>query len=232
MKSFLQTQYGFPGNFDSTSVMVLTDEPANQNSVFFPTRANILTAMHWLVSDAQSGDSLFIHYSGHGGYRRAIGKLSESDGYDETIYPVDYQLMGPVVDDDLCSILVKNLKPGVQLTALFDSCHSGTVLDLPFMYDPDGATVPQRPPLPPISLPGGGFNIPCLTPLTSRAFGGCFSTDRSVVDEREIIVEENERDWRESGAQVFMFSGCKDDQVSADACNISTCRYRVIPLQV
>jgi hypothetical protein len=31
-----------------------------------PTRRNILNALGWLVSDAQPGDSLFFHYSGHG----------------------------------------------------------------------------------------------------------------------------------------------------------------------
>lgn len=32
-----------------------------------PTRQNILEAMAWLVSGAQPNDSLFFHYSGHGG---------------------------------------------------------------------------------------------------------------------------------------------------------------------
>lgn len=215
MKSFLQAQYGFPGQFDTASLMVLTDEPANQNSVFFPSRANILAALRWLVADNQSGDSLFIHYSGHGGYRRSIGKQNESDGYDETIYPADFQKTGPIVDDDLCSILVDNLKDGVRLTALFDSCHSGTVLDLPFMYSPDGSLVPQRPHLPPSAPPP--FSIPCFK---TRTFGACFTGSREV-DDREIVVEENEQQWRESGAHVFMFSGSKDDEVSTDACNIS-----------
>ena len=32
-----------------------------------PTRANILSGIRWLTKDAQPGDSLFLHYSGHGG---------------------------------------------------------------------------------------------------------------------------------------------------------------------
>ena len=33
-----------------------------------PTHDNILAAMEWLSEGASQGDSLFLHYSGHGGY--------------------------------------------------------------------------------------------------------------------------------------------------------------------
>lgn len=31
-------------------------------------------------------------------------------------------------------IMVQPLPAGVRLTAIFDSCHSGTALDLPYIY--------------------------------------------------------------------------------------------------
>jgi len=31
-----------------------------------PTKKNILSALKWLVKDAAPGDSLFMHFSGHG----------------------------------------------------------------------------------------------------------------------------------------------------------------------
>jgi len=34
--------------------------------------------------------------------------------------------------------MVKPLPTGCRLTALFDSCHSGTVLDLPYIYQANG----------------------------------------------------------------------------------------------
>lgn len=34
--------------------------------------------------------------------------------------------------------MVKPLPRGCRLTAIFDSCHSGTALDLPFVYDTTG----------------------------------------------------------------------------------------------
>jgi hypothetical protein len=35
-------------------------------------------------------------------------------------------------------IMVKPLPMGCRLTGLFDACHSGTVLDLPYIYSPHG----------------------------------------------------------------------------------------------
>ena len=39
---------------------------------------------------------------------------------------------------DLHKILVKHLPPGVRLTVVFDSCHSGTAMDLPYVYNENG----------------------------------------------------------------------------------------------
>src|ERR1700753_2647834 len=33
---------------------------------------------------------------------------------------------------------VSSLRPGVRLTAIFDSCHSGSALDLPYVYSTQG----------------------------------------------------------------------------------------------
>ena len=52
----------------------------------------------------------------------------------ETIMPVDFQQSGHITDDDIHDILVKPLPAGVRLTAIFDSCHSQTVMDLPYVY--------------------------------------------------------------------------------------------------
>lgn len=35
-------------------------------------------------------------------------------------------------------IMVRPLPPGCRLTALYDSCHSGTALDLPYVYSTEG----------------------------------------------------------------------------------------------
>jgi hypothetical protein len=43
-----------------------------------------------------------------------------------------------ITDDDLHKIMVAPLPQGCRFIAIFDSCHSGTVLDLPYTYNPDG----------------------------------------------------------------------------------------------
>ena len=40
----------------------------------------------------------------------------------------------PIIDDELKTIIQQNLKPNVTLFAMFDSCFSGSVLDLRYQY--------------------------------------------------------------------------------------------------
>lgn len=57
-------------------------------------------AARWLTIDNRPGDSLFFHYSGHGG--RQIDRSGiEEDGYDETILPLDFETAGQIVDDEV-----------------------------------------------------------------------------------------------------------------------------------
>ena len=48
------------------NIHILTDDqndPSHQ-----PTKENILREIRWLVGGASPGDSLFFHFSGHGGF--------------------------------------------------------------------------------------------------------------------------------------------------------------------
>ncbi|CAE6422905.1 unnamed protein product [Rhizoctonia solani] len=63
----------------------------------------------------------------------------EYDGMDESICPTDYETAGVLVDDELHELLVKPLPEGAGLTALFDSCHSGSVLGVSRQYETSGA---------------------------------------------------------------------------------------------
>ncbi|KAL6302949.1 peptidase C14, caspase domain-containing protein [Sparassis latifolia] len=122
-------------NYKAEDIVLLTDDSHNPRQK--PTRANILNAMHWLVQSAHKHDSLFLHYSGHGGQVKDIDG-DEIDGLDEVIFPADYRTTGHLTDDLLHTVLVKPLPAGCRLTAIFDSCHSGSVLDLPYEYHSDG----------------------------------------------------------------------------------------------
>ncbi|KAL3898449.1 MAG: hypothetical protein SGCHY_002732 [Lobulomycetales sp.] len=116
--------------WQETDMRVLTRAPSSKAN---PTRREILAGIQWLVSGATTGDSLFLYYYGHGGRTRDFNG-GEDDGMDEAIFPADYQSSGPIVDDDLFTLLCQSLPKGARLTALFDSIHSGSILDLPYTY--------------------------------------------------------------------------------------------------
>ncbi|KAK0431431.1 caspase domain-containing protein [Armillaria borealis] len=128
IRNFLIRFWGYK----EEDIVMLTDDSTNPRQQ--PTRRNMIDAMLWLVKDAQPNDSLFFHYSGHGGQTRDKDG-DEVDGYDEVIFPIDFKQNGHIVDDEMHLIMVKSLPTGCRLTALFDCCHSGTALDLPYYYD-------------------------------------------------------------------------------------------------
>ncbi|GLB36836.1 putative caspase domain containing protein [Lyophyllum shimeji] len=131
VRDFLTSHWGY----QSGDIVILTDDSKNPRQQ--PTRQNMLDAMRWLVKNAQPNDSLFFHYSGHGGQTKDLNG-DEIDGWDEVIYPVDFKKSGHIIDDEMHDIMVKPLPAGCRLTALFDSCHSGTALDLPYIYSSHG----------------------------------------------------------------------------------------------
>ena len=77
-------------------MVILTDDQANSTAQ--PTRANIIRGCQWLVEAARPDDSLFLHFSGHGGQTEDLDG-EEEDGLDETIYPVDFKTSGMIVDE-------------------------------------------------------------------------------------------------------------------------------------
>ncbi|KAK9051485.1 hypothetical protein SSX86_028112 [Deinandra increscens subsp. villosa] len=126
MKHLLVTKFQFP----ESSIVMLTEEETDPSRI--PTGRNMRAALSWLINGCQSGDSLLFHFSGHGSNQRNRNG-DEIDGYDETLLPLDFETDGMIVDDEINSMIVKPLPHGVRLHAIIDSCHSGTVLDLPWL---------------------------------------------------------------------------------------------------
>eukprot|EP00994_Dinema_validum_P007182 NODE_574_length_1536_cov_108.625420_g419_i0.p1 GENE.NODE_574_length_1536_cov_108.625420_g419_i0~~NODE_574_length_1536_cov_108.625420_g419_i0.p1 ORF type:complete len:440 (+),score=96.12 NODE_574_length_1536_cov_108.625420_g419_i0:54-1373(+) len=136
-------------------IRVMVDDP--RVSAEMPTYQNILTGFQWLVQGAAPGDSLFLHYSGHGGQMRDDNG-DEHDGQDETVVPVDYKTAGQMRDDVVHNALVVPLPEGVQLTVIMDCCHSGTILDLPHKFEANaGNLAAAETPAPSAVVPFGGF---------------------------------------------------------------------------
>jgi hypothetical protein len=129
-KEYIMAIHGF----EEDNITVLMDDGEHES----PNRDNILAAYRKLVADSEPGDAIFCHYSGHGAKIKDDDFGEEEDGYDETLVPVDYNSAGMVRDDDIYDILVKPLPDGVHMVCLFDCCHSGTVMDLPYIFKADG----------------------------------------------------------------------------------------------
>ncbi|KAM5501342.1 Ca(2+)-dependent cysteine protease [Microsporum canis] len=207
MSNYLSQSYGYARQ----DMVLLTDD--QQNPMSQPTKANILRAMHWLVKDARANDSLFFHYSGHGGQTADLDG-DEEDGNDEVIYPVDFRTAGHIVDDEMHRIMVQPLVPGVRLTAIFDSCHSGSALDLPFIYSTQGVLKEPN-----LAKEAGQGLLGVVSAYARGDMGGMMS---GAVDLFKKATRGDEsfkkaRQTRTSPADVIMWSGSKDVQTSADA---------------
>jgi len=200
--------------YDEGDIVILTDD--QHQMVKVPMRENIIKAIGWLVKDARPNDSLFFHYSGHGSQQKDTDG-DEEDGIDETIVPLDFEKNGMIVDDELHARLVTPLPPGTRLTALFDSCHSGSVLDLPYTYSTKG--VLKEPNL--AEEAGQGLLQTAMAYMKGdnagvmRGVTGLFKLATSGGSNSQAY--EKTKRTKTSPADVVMFSGSKDDQTSADA---------------
>ncbi|CAO3589967.1 unnamed protein product [Absidia cylindrospora] len=211
VKTFLTSLY----NFRPEDMVVLTDD--QKESRFIPTRQNIISGMQWLVANARPNDSFFFHYSGHGGSVKDTDG-DEDDGYDETIYPVDHDrypgTSGQIVDDEMNAIMVQRLPRGCRLTAIFDSCHSGTALDLPYVYSTKGAIKEQN-----LFKDAGSGLLKAGMSYATGNVGGAISSLMSIGN--KVITgkkaDQRLKQFKGTEADVISFSGCRDDQTSADA---------------
>ncbi|KAF1950239.1 hypothetical protein CC80DRAFT_456012 [Byssothecium circinans] len=207
MSAYLNSHFGYKRE----DMVTLTDDQHNPMSQ--PTKSNILRAMHWLVKDARPNDSLFFHYSGHGGQTKDLDG-DEDDGYDEVIYPVDFRTAGHIVDDEMHRIMVQSLQPGVRLTAIFDSCHSGSALDLPYLYSTSGVLKEPN-----LAKEAGQGLLGIVSSYARQDISGMLSNAGSLfkkVTQGDSVYKKNLR-TKTSPADVIMWSGSKDTQTSADA---------------
>lgn len=99
-------------------------EPRDQ----WPTYAQIVAAFRRLTRLAQSGDHIYIHYSGHGGRTPTkFPDLKGLQGLDEALVPTD---IGDATarylrDVELAHLLEGMVDKGLLVTLVLDSCHSG-----------------------------------------------------------------------------------------------------------
>ncbi|KAF8705336.1 Peptidase C14, partial [Rhizoctonia solani] len=197
--------------FRKENIVKLTDDTTETHS--FPTKENIISAMLWLVEDAKPGDSLFFHFSGHGGQTEDLSG-EEIDSYDEVIYPVDFEQNGYIVDDVIHDLIVRPLPAGCRLTALFDCSHSGTSLDLPYVYTSRGKV---KEPSRWVDIGQGLRNAGRSTIRGDmkgmiKGFGNMFNSETSFQKRAVRYAKKT----RASPADVVAWAACKDFEKSDD----------------
>lgn len=148
--------------------------------------------------------------AGHGGQTKDLDG-DEDDGYDEVIYPVDFRQTGHITDDEMHRIMVRPLQAGVRLTAIFDSCHSGTALDLPYIYSTQGILKEPN-----LAKEAGQGLLGVISSYSQGDLGGVASNIFGFIKKAANGDEVRERNLRTktSPADVVMWSGSKDDQTS------------------
>ena len=225
MAEFLHYK-GYPSD-QRSQVIMRDDRQTDPRGPYFPTGKNMLTAMHWLVSEPNTCN--FLHYSGHGSQVKDPDGDRDS-GFDDTIVPVDFEKMGQLDSDKLHRTIVSALPANSTLFVIFDCCHSGSAIELPFVYrsDADGnvsmmdnvkmgmGLLSEA-----SSLISGGFTMDKLV-HAKGLFAGAntfFKQLQHSGEEQEEGVGEEQfvEDWKSEHKFVTMYSGCRDDQTSADA---------------
>jgi hypothetical protein len=89
------------------------------------TRQGIETALERLLANSRPGDTVVIHYAGHGTQLPDLNQ-DEGDGFDEAWVPYDYMSGEFFIDDDQGRLFDRYRTAGIELVLFTDCCHSGT----------------------------------------------------------------------------------------------------------
>jgi hypothetical protein len=179
-----------------TSTTLLTQDGTSQA---------VLEALRRSAAELESGDTLLLTYSGHGGQIPDTNS-DEADVQDETWVLFDRQ----VLDDELYAAY-SNFAAGVRIAVFSDSCHSGTVTRVG----------------PPVASGTSGTATPIFQPAAvgarSRAMPAAlaqrdFLRRKSLYEGIQHAGPSEDADFKaaEAQASILLISGCQDNQLSLD----------------
>jgi len=122
----------------STSVDITTltaSAPTPESSLYppeppesLPTYDNVTSKLERVMKDASKGDSVYLHYSGHGTRRKEDKWYSNKDGGDLALVLYDGTLgTRHLFGSELAYFLDGMVKKGLSVTFALDCCFSGSV---------------------------------------------------------------------------------------------------------
>jgi Caspase domain len=102
-----------------------------------PTKANIVAELRQLAAKTTADDFVYLHFAGHGSRQPArAGDTEEEDNLDEIFLPEDVgnwsdeigAVERAITDNEINQLITAIRAKGTFVWAVFDSCHSGTML--------------------------------------------------------------------------------------------------------
>lgn len=172
--------------FAEEDIIVLSQGP---NADAEPTRAAILDAIDSLVATVKPGDFVYLQFGGHGSQQPAAADDdSELDGFDEIFLPSD---VGPwdgragvvtnaIVDNEMQPRIMALREAGAFVFAVFDSCHSGTMLRAVASEETDRRLDPAQ-----LGIPQDALAAAAANAMATRGAGK--ASEESILDIDESV---------------------------------------------
>jgi hypothetical protein len=191
VSQYLRTVLGYA----HSSVNVLTDgnrgaAGAGTASVVPPTRQNIIAGIAALVAGMAAGDEAVFHYSGHGTLVRDTNG-DEVTGLDSCLCPLDYNAPastgGGIITDDELRTLLVDRVPRGARLYVILDC----------CHNGTGCDIRYK---------YEDFSL-LIRPPSGRNPASWLTRQKAFVQGK----------YTETAGEVFMISGCRDEQTSADA---------------
>jgi metacaspase-1 len=189
--------------YDANDMEALANERGFETTKLLTTEATsdaVVSAIDAAAGELESGDLLFVTYSGHGGQVPDRNREEEPDRSDETWLLYDREL----VDDELYALWAK-FRPGVRIVVLSDSCHSGTVLKN--YDDPD---VPRAL----ATREAAAEQSPRIRAMPLDVMVETYVAHQELYDDIQSKLPTAQK--QDIPASALLISGCQDEQVSLD----------------
>jgi len=185
--------------FQADDIQVYVDDGTTP----MPTKERIVSTLTELIASTHENDVAFVWYSGHGAQ---LENDLAVDGVSECWCPPDTIESGEYLTDVTLNSIVKSARAHARVFIGSDSCHSATVMDLPYFLSPSsfvGRDIKAR-------MTGFASRAVITDAMKLRAR----SIVRNVRSTMNVICDST---YTATEGNVLCLSGCQDWDTSADA---------------